>query len=37
VWLVHGEPDSALALREGLMAVHTGSIEIAELGAEVEF
>ena len=37
VWLVHGEPDSALALREGLMAVHSGSIEIAELGAEVEF
>ena len=37
VWLVHGEPDSALALREGLMAVHTGSIEIAELGGEVEF
>ena len=37
VWLVHGEPDSALALRDGLMAVHSGSIEIAELGAEVEF
>ncbi len=37
VWLVHGEPDSVLALREGLMGVHTGSIEIAELGAEVEF
>ncbi|MES2924133.1 MAG: MBL fold metallo-hydrolase [Verrucomicrobiota bacterium] len=37
VWLVHGEPDSALALREGLMAVHTGSIEVAELGGEVEF
>ena len=37
VWLVHGEPDSALALREGLMAVHSGSIEVAELGTEVEF
>ena len=37
VWLIHGEPDSALALRDGLMAVHTGSIEIAELGGEVEF
>lgn len=37
VWLVHGEPDSALSLREGLMALHTGSIEIATLGTEVEF
>ncbi|RYD33890.1 MAG: MBL fold metallo-hydrolase, partial [Verrucomicrobiaceae bacterium] len=37
VWLVHGEPDSALALREGLMTLHTGSIEIAQLGSEVEF
>lgn len=37
VWLVHGEPDSALKLRDGLMAVHTGSIEVAELGTEVEF
>ena len=37
VWLVHGEPDSAAALREGLMALHTGSIEVGELGTEVEF
>ena len=37
VWLVHGEPDSALALRAGLMAAHTGSIEVAELATEVEF
>ncbi|RYD22407.1 MAG: MBL fold metallo-hydrolase [Verrucomicrobiaceae bacterium] len=37
VWLVHGEPASALALREGLLALHTGSIEIAQLGTEVEF
>jgi len=37
VWLVHGEPDSAQALREGLMAVHSGSIEVAELGTQVEF
>ena len=37
VWLVHGETDSAQKLREGLMAVHTGSIEVAELGTEVEF
>ena len=37
VWLVHGEPDSAANLREDLMAVHGGSIEVAELGGEVEF
>jgi metallo-beta-lactamase family protein len=37
VWLVHGESDSAANLREGLMAVHDGSIEVAELGVEVEF
>jgi metallo-beta-lactamase family protein len=37
VWLVHGEPENALKLRDGLMAVHTGSVEVAELGAEVEF
>ncbi|MES2437937.1 MAG: MBL fold metallo-hydrolase [Verrucomicrobiota bacterium] len=37
VWLVHGEPDSALKLRESLMSLHTNSIEIAELGTEVEF
>ncbi len=37
VWLVHGEPDSATNLRKGLMTVHSGSIEVAELGWEVEF
>jgi metallo-beta-lactamase family protein len=37
VWLVHGEPENAMMLREGLMALHTGSIEVAELGSEVEF
>ncbi len=37
VWLVHGEPENAMKLREGLMALHTGSIEVAELGTEVEF
>ena len=37
VWLVHGEPDCALKLREGLVAMHSGSIEVAEIGREVEF
>ena len=37
VWLVHGEPDSALHLRDALVPLHDGSIEIAELGNEVEF
>ena len=37
VWLVHGETDSSANLREGLQALHDGSIEVAELGAEVEF
>ena len=37
VWLVHGETQSAVDLREGLLALHTGSVEVAELGAEVEF
>lgn len=37
VWLVHGEPDSAAHLRDALVLLHDGSIEIAELGQEVEF
>ena len=37
VWLVHGEPDSAMLLRDALVPLHKGSVEIAELGAEVEF
>ena len=37
VWLVHGEPENAMKLRYALMALHTGSIEVAELGSEVEF
>ncbi|WP_234043103.1 MBL fold metallo-hydrolase RNA specificity domain-containing protein [Luteolibacter yonseiensis] len=36
-WLVHGEPDSAQKLRQGLTAVHPSTVEIAELGGEVEF
>ncbi len=37
VWLVHGEPDSAAHLRDALVPIHDGPIEIAELGQEVEF
>ncbi len=37
VWLVHGEPESAEKLREALVPMHPGSIEIAVLGKEVEF
>ncbi len=37
VWLVHGEPDSAAHLRDALVPLHDGSVEIAELGHEVEF
>ncbi len=37
VWLVHGEPDSSAVLREALQERHEGPVEVAELGAEVEF
>jgi metallo-beta-lactamase family protein len=37
VFLVHGEPERSTALKAALMAAHAGSVEIAELGAEVEF
>lgn len=37
VWLVHGETRSAVDLREGLKGIHSGSVEIAELGQTVEF
>ena len=37
VWLVHGEPDSAEKLREALVPLHNGSIEVAKLGEVVEF
>ena len=37
VWLVHGEPDSALKLHNALGALHAGSVEIAVLGSEVVF
>lgn len=37
VWLVHGEPESAARLRDALMEVHSGPVEIATLGTESEF
>ena len=37
VWLVHGEPDHAESLRAALAERHSGSIEVAVLGGEVEF
>jgi metallo-beta-lactamase family protein len=37
VWLVHGEPANAEALREALQARHGGVVEVAQPGAEVVF
>ncbi|MFD0894785.1 MBL fold metallo-hydrolase [Luteolibacter ambystomatis] len=37
VWLVHGEPDHAEALREALAARHSGTVEVARLGETVDF
>jgi len=37
VWLVHGEPDSAEALREALQQRHSNPVEVAKLGETVEF
>jgi metallo-beta-lactamase family protein len=37
VWLVHGEARNSVALKESLMAMHSGSIELAELGGQVVF
>jgi len=37
VWLVHGEPDHAEALREALAAKHSGEVVVARLGQTVEF
>jgi metallo-beta-lactamase family protein len=35
VWLVHGEPENAEALRGALAARHSGEISVAKLGQEV--
>lgn len=37
VWLVHGEKDRSEALRDALREEHAGAVEVAELGATVEF
>lgn len=37
VWLVHGESDASGVLRDALAQVHGGTVEVAQLGAEVEF
>jgi metallo-beta-lactamase family protein len=37
VWLVHGEPDKSTILREALQSRHGAPVEVAEMGAEVEF
>lgn len=37
VWLVHGESASSNALRDALQERHNSPVEVAELGAEVEF
>ncbi|HEX5790827.1 MAG TPA: MBL fold metallo-hydrolase [Luteolibacter sp.] len=37
VWLVHGESDASGVLRDALAQVHRGTVEVAQLGAEVEF
>lgn len=37
VWLVHGEPDSAVKLRDALTSMHDGVVEVADLGGEVVF
>ena len=37
VWLVHGEPIPAHALRDALVARHSAPVTVAELGTEVVF
>jgi metallo-beta-lactamase family protein len=37
VWLVHGEPEAAVTLREALGTLHSRPVEVAELGVEVAF
>jgi len=37
VWLVHGESSRSDALCEALREIHDGAVEVAVLGAEVEF
>lgn len=37
VWLVHGEPSRSEALSEALREIHSGEVEVGELGKTVEF
>lgn len=37
VWLVHGEEDSGIALKEGLSQIHDGEVTLGVVGEEVEF
>lgn len=37
VWLVHGEAESAQNLQAALTQIHSGLVEVAELGHTVEF
>jgi metallo-beta-lactamase family protein len=37
VWLVHGESLASNTLRDALQQRHSSPVEVAELGAEVEF
>lgn len=37
VWLVHGEPESAQALKNALDERHQSAVEVAQLGTVVEF
>ena len=36
VWLIHGEPDRASALRDALVDEHDGAVDVAVLGETVE-
>ncbi len=37
VWLIHGEPSRTEALCEALREIHSGDVEVAELGKTVQF
>jgi metallo-beta-lactamase family protein len=37
VWLVHGEKQGAMTLREDLSEIHDGEVSMGVLGEEVEF
>ncbi|MGA0846088.1 MAG: MBL fold metallo-hydrolase RNA specificity domain-containing protein [Luteolibacter sp.] len=37
VWLVHGEAEASSALQKALQEIHPGSIEVGEIGTNVDF